>query len=665
MNSETTAVLSFTNFRGGYCSDIPVGEMEDVELQRAENVYWKDGLTKRMGKGSYTSWTGTAIRGGIRANIKGANYTIVAVDTTSSGVELRIGTDTAFASLTYPSSTGVQLTTAAQVQFAYLDNKVVAVNGTDKPMVIYQMASATNVANTIERYDTRTMDDDNIYSGYIEATSTASAVGGYRYTDESADFKSSTTADFRLVTSTITNGWYAACDHTFNYVRLVSAESIPTVSFTFNYFGHNGSMSASETWVSFSPITAPTWTVAENKSIEWNWPTDPTTGESLMTPLPDASWSISGKYAMRALCTTAPSASAAFSACGGLSHTQYLTQILLDDRPDTVAAHKSHIFLGMGNWMRVSPYNQVTGWREAEKEYFSDGGSIQQMLTHGDYLAILLDNAIYAVTGNSWSNWSTRFLTAERGASGKRGAVVVGDELFFMARDGIYKWNGSSLVKVTKHIKTDIEAEDASTCSAINYKGMAWFTFPTGGRVYLFDPDTFRTDDLGDGRVSVYKFPTYTTTYFLNYNGAGDNGYFMGIRNLTTTAPRLDRLEYDDVDYVNGATATIPFTIFTKYYDFGNSHQNKTYRRIKPKVLQATTTAGSVYNLQFWRQDKFGNASYSIATITAGAGSSEYSRELALPPRMDGKTFALMVTHDAQTKAMFLGFALEVEGRKF
>lgn len=659
MKPNQTSALEFTSFRGGYCTDVPIGEMQDFELLTAENCYWREGITKRLGKASYASLSVTGARGAIRGKIGSTNYSLIACDTTSSGVELWVGTDTAFASLTYPSTTGVQLTTAAQVQFAHLDGKIVIVNGVEKPLVVYAGASATTIADTIEHFDTRDMDTADWKAGYAYASTTG--VGGFVYTDDTTDAQDTDAADFQLCSSTVTTGFYVACNHTFNRMRLFTTESVPTVTFAYYYYGHPVSLSASETWVSFNPITPPTWTVAGDKTIELNWPTDPTTGEGLYATFPDTSYTLAGRYCMRALTVTAPSTSAAYCTNLKLDHTQYLTQILLNDRPDTVAVHKSHVFLGMGNWLHVSPYNQVTGWRESDKEYF--GGTIKQMLTHGDYLAVLLDNAIFGITGNSWANWATNFMTAEKGAAGGRGAVVVGDELFFMARDGIYKWNGSALVKVSKHIRTDMDGEDASTCVASNYKNEAWFSYPVSGHVYMFDPDTFRTDDVGDGRVSFYKFPTYTANLFMPYTDYGDNGRFMGIRNATTT--QLERLEYDNVDVVRGTTATIPLTFMTKYYDFGNPHQNKTFRRVKPKVLQATTTAGGYYNLRFYRQDNFGGASYTLATITATLGTGEYSKDFSMAPRMDGKTFALYVNHDAQTDARFLGFAIEVEGRKF
>lgn len=664
MKSNTPSAFEFTDFRGGYCSDVPNRQMVDTELLTADNCYWRDGITSRGGKASYASISGCGIRGGIRARIKDVWYTIVAASTTASGVLLKIGTDTAYSNLTYPSATVAQLASTYAVQFCYLDNKVVAVNGSDKPHVIYQMPSATNVIDTMESYDTRYQDDADWKAGQVHATAT----GTFIYVDDTTAAQDDTTADFSIASTTVTSGWWAACNGTFNKVRLFTCEAIATTSFTYSYYGH-ASMSASGTWVSFTPITVPTWTAAGDKVVEMNWPVDPTTGEGLMLQFPSVTAGVAddlaGRFAIRAVAVDIPSASAANAAYLKLDHTQYLTQICLDDRPDTVATHKSHIFLGMGNWMRVGRLNQVTGWEYATKEYFSEGGFIQQMLTHGDYLAILLDNAIFSVTGNSWENWATKFLTAERGAAGKRGAVVVGDELYFMARDGIYSWNGSRLLKVSKHIRSDIEGEDASTAVATDWKGEAWFSFPTSGKVYLFDPDTIRQDDAGDGRVSFYRFPTYTTSLFLSYDGAEDNGYFMGVRNLAATAPRLERLESDDVDYCNGATATIPVTLMTRYLDFGNPHQPKTFRRIKVKVMESTSTAGSVYNLRFYRQDKFGGASYSVATITAGAGSDEYIEEMALPPATDGKAFSLYINHDSQAKAYFLGFAIEVEGRKF
>ena len=663
MRANQTAALEFTNFRGGYCTDVPIGEMADHELQTAENIYWRDGLTKRNGKAVYASVSGCAIKGGIRARIKDIWYTIVAASTTSSGTLLKVGTDTAFSNITFPvSATVVQLESNTMVQFCYLDNKVGVVNGIDKPMVIMQLPSATNVCDTMERYDTRAMDDADWKAGLHYATATAASTDVYL--DYTVEAQSSASSSFTLATTSITSGFWFACNHTFNKFSIYDPNAAATVSFAYAYYGR-ASMSASETWVSATPIATTTWTIGENKFIEFNYPTDPTSGENLMLPHPDSDYEIAGRFAYKATAVQFPSAISVGCAQGTLDHTQYLTQICLNDRPDTIAAHKSHIFMGFGNWLRVSPYNQFSGWREAEKEYFTEGGFIQQMLTQRDGLVILLDNALYGITGNSWQNWSTQFLTSEKGASSKRGAVVIGDELYFMARDGIYAFNGSRLSKVSKHIRTDMSGEDASGCVATAWKNEAWFSYPTSGHVYVFDPDTYRQDDVGDGRVSFTKFPSYTCNQFILYTGAEDNGRFMGIKNYAASVPMIERLEYDDVDLSNGATATIPVVLLTKYYDFGNPHQNKTFRRIKPRVVKATTSAGSIYNLRFYRQDKFGGASYSVATITAGIGSDEYTRELALPPGNDGKAFALYVSHDEQTTAKFLGFAIEVEGRKF
>ena len=176
-------------------------------------------------------------------------------------------------------------------------------------------------------------------------------------------------------------------------------------------------------------------------------------------------------------------------------HSQYLTQLFLNDRPDRVATHKSHLVLGAGNWMRVSPYSSVKGWREQDKEFFSEGGLIQAMVPHLDYLAILLDNSIYGLYGNSWQNWSTRLLVSNKGTIAKRSAVVVNEEVYFVARDGIYGWNGSRLLKLSKHIQDDIDSFTLTDAAAIQYQSEYWISFPTDGNVLIFDPDTLRLDE--------------------------------------------------------------------------------------------------------------------------------------------------------------------------
>src|SRR3972149_2302249 len=96
------SVFDFTDFRGGYFTNVPSELMKDNELLQADNCYWRNGLEKRQGKASYTAFTAQSIRGGIRARIASVWYTILGIETTGSAVdavEFRYGTADTFATL--------------------------------------------------------------------------------------------------------------------------------------------------------------------------------------------------------------------------------------------------------------------------------------------------------------------------------------------------------------------------------------------------------------------------------------------------------------------------------------------------------------------------------------------------------------------------------------
>ena len=223
--------FDFANFRGGYFTDVPDDLMENSELRTAENVYWRDGLKKRKGKASYTSFTGT-ILGGIRAKMASAWYTIMAFQPSASAdVELRYGTDTAFSTFTrYDAdtatftATGAVLSYGNDVQFAVLDERVVAVNGVNKPIVMRTSASSF-LLDTLERYDTRTHDNDSWDVGQYFPSLTTTA-----YVTDTVDAQSVTADDFDLATTSGTSGFWVGCGHTFNRVELYGGTANTTLT---------------------------------------------------------------------------------------------------------------------------------------------------------------------------------------------------------------------------------------------------------------------------------------------------------------------------------------------------------------------------------------------------------------------------------------------------
>jgi hypothetical protein len=319
--------------------------------------------------------------------------------------------------------------------------------------------------------------------------------------------------------------------------------------------------------------------------------------------------------------------------------------------------------MGAGNWMRISPYGTVKGWREADKEYFSEGGTIQAMVPHLDYCAIVLDNAIFGLFGNSWQNWSTKLLIGNKGTINKRSAVVVNEELYFVARDGIYGWNGARLLKLSKHIQTYFDVLTKTDAAAVALRGEYWVAFPTNQTLLLFDPDTLRLDDMGDGRMSFYRFPEgYRVDQFMPYFGSGDTGVVRVINN--TTIPRMDTIETANYDKMLGVSSTIAMAMRTRDMEFKNSGQNKIFRRLKLFVAQASNASGVAYNLIHYAINQGGTSSASVV-FNVATGTSIDTVFQGIPPGIDGYTYGIYLKHDSQFDASIFGYTVEVEKRKY
>ncbi len=242
----------------------------------------------------------------------------------SSVVHFVEGTQTAFATLTYPDATTHTLTSGSDVQFARLGEQVVAVNGTDEPRIIYATAS-TIYADTIERYDTRTVADDNFFAGQYSSTT---ASGNYGTNTAAAQSSASTT--FELQAAGTGTGFWVASDETFNFVTAKDVEASSSVTFTYQYLGR-ASIGSSIAWVSTTQVDTPTWTSAGDKKIEFDIPLDPVTGDLLMETGPDSIGDpLTGRYCFRAV-NQETGLTAALDGQGlQVQHSQYLSEIMLD-----------------------------------------------------------------------------------------------------------------------------------------------------------------------------------------------------------------------------------------------------------------------------------------------------------------------------------------------
>lgn len=650
------SIFDFVDFRGGYATDIPSEQMADNEALQADDVRWDNGIKKRGGISRYASITGSDIRGGVRVQIEGVWRTVLAVeDSGAAGVTLELGTTTAFSTLTYPSATAHTLTAGTDVQFAVLGEQVVAVNGVDEPRIVWATAS-TVFTDTVERYDTRTEDDAFVYAGQYSSTT---ASGNYAANSEAA--QSSTSVTFELQAPATGAGFWVANDNTFNLVEALDVEATSSATFTHEYLGR-ASAASSITWVAYTPIDAPTWTSAGNSVSEFEFPIDTVDGSLIFELGPDSLGDpLTNRYCWRAV-NRETSLTAPLDAQGlKVQHTQFLSQLMVGDKPNTVATSASRIWLGMRNWLRWGQFGTLKKWHVEDFEFFRDGGEIQAMHRQSEGLTILMNSGIHSIFGTSVNNHTVRRNQSNVGSVGPRASVVDRNLLYFVARDGIWMWDGSRILKVSKHIQSDIDSWTLTTAAATVYEGSVYFSFPANSRILEFDPDTFRTDPTGDGRMSLFRHTGHAIDQFIYEYAQDDNGILLGLDNTNVYLLQLDNGTVDNIN----ATATINMQFQSKYYHFDGFHTPDVFTRLRPRVGDVSVTAGDDYTFKIYTQDEYGEAS-STATLTASVASGIHTQLVSVPPSQ-GRFYNLgfSVQHDTQYDAKFYGISIEMEEREF
>jgi len=348
-------------------------------------------------------------------------------------------------------------------------------------------------------------------------------------------------------------------------------------------------------------------------------------------------------------------ADAIFS-CAYLSiyNTQYLTQILQDERPHLVRAHNSQIYMASYNIVNFSPPYYVTGWREGQSEHFDMGGSkIMDMVSFADTLVVGKENTLYTwSTSNLMDPIRSRPLTTV-GPIASRSMVQIGNYVTFVARDGIYMWDGSNITKLSKHIKTDFDSWTNTSASAAVYNNHCLISFPDDSVVLVFDPDTFRLDDMGDGRVSFYKWTGYKATQLLNCNGAGDTGYLLAV--VDQDDPYVARGDYGTQDNILAAV-NIEMNCQTKYFSDGNYQVLKGFGRLKVKVKEVSDRAGARHRVTMYSDD---GVRYEHAFMLVPKGTGYYTEDIRVPYTISGTLYGFGLRHNAPTSATLTGFTIE------
>ncbi|KKK71961.1 hypothetical protein LCGC14_2908680, partial [marine sediment metagenome] len=359
------------------------------------------------------------------------------------------------------------------------------------------------------------------------------------------------------------------------------------------------------------------------------------------------------RYIFRVRFTTADSA----GTCDYLQvfHTQYLTQILRDDKPVAVAVHRDRVFLFTTNAFRFSPPGQITEWNARDIEIVDEGGeTVMSAVSSDEYLAVFKEAAFYRYIGTTTSNFVLRF-TPLPGCISKRGAANVGGKLFYVSKDGIRVIVGTESVVLSRHIQSVYDALTTSDAVLINWAGSLIISFPSNATIFWADPDTIRKDDMGDGRLSFWDWVRMAADQFVYASGSGDNGFLIGYDSANSRFVHETANGYDiDFDTTQVAITT---TLQTKYDSFGSPGERKTYQRQKIELSKSGAWTGTLA-----ANDGQTTKEFSIAS---GSGTGHFVKDASPLSTMDGYNLSTKLVNATANAVTVYGISTEFKRRAF
>lgn len=642
------------DFRGGYATDLAPEQMPANMVLEGQNLYYKGKLKGRPGWTNHSTDAtlhAATIRGFCRAYLNSAWTNVVAVDD-GSYVNFYYGDAGSYTAI----DNDFDWTKNIAVQMAYFNGAVVAVNGTDKPAVIYY--DSAYVVKNLETYDERTRGTDEWYAGLWDDGASPPFI------DDTTDAQSTTADDYQIATGGTNNdGFYVSGVTVFNKVVIKNCpefDGSPVAEYA--YYAGSGS------WTTVTPTTAPSWTAAEgDKTLEFDLPFD-TDGSLLWEKYGDldsqtdavdsSAETVPGgalnRYIFRVRFTTAPTSDMSADYLQ-VSNTQYLSQIMLNDKPHSIAVHKDRMFLAAGNAFRFSPPNQITDWNSRDIEYCEEGGEkIVGMASSDNYLAIGKAGGMYRYLGTTTSNFVLRY-TPCPGPVSARGMATVSGTPVYVARDGIRAFTGDKSVILSRHIQTDIDSYTKTDAVVCEWDGNAVISFPTNSIILWADPDTLRTDDMGDGRLSFWEWTGLAADQIAYADGSNDSGYLL-LWDKTNKRFVHDTSNGYDVAWDTTQTA-ITNTLQEKYESFGKPSLKKAFKRVKVEVSKSGNWTLTVYS-----NNGVANAT---ATIVSSTGTGHYTADISLPYTLDGYNLSYKLVNATTNAVEIYGTTTDQVGRAF
>ncbi len=641
-------IIDTIDARGGYATDLPPELMEPNMVLKAENLYWKDDLVSRGGKSAYSTLStyATVVRGEFRGYLNSLWMNVGAFDN-GSYVELWKSTGTTWSAI----STAVHFQTGYDVKMDQLGSYIVVVNGYDRPHTLYYSTAGAYVLTSLDRHDERVTSTFDWWAGVRYTTGTT------EYVDLSTAAYSTVASDFTLTPTTLTSdGHYIVSDYPFTKAVYTSASNISSSAVVaYHYWTSTG-------WKVFTSIIEadPVWTTLAGRStaIDDRTLEFPYFSDWIKVNTTSMGVNLENRYAVRVTFPTAPSTVATAQKIA-VSDIHYLTRIMGDDRPGKVVVHNNKVFMIAGNNAQISPYNSVQGWDEFSVEYFQDGGSqVEAVKSYADYLLVVKSGALYGFFGNSYQDWTKRKLS-NMGSNWGDSVAVVGEVVVFLSRDGVRMWNGTENVLVSKHIGTDIDSWTKTGANAIAYKGFYILSFPSTSVLLVADPDTFRRDDLGDGRISFFKWNSMRIDAMQWNTGANDDGFLLGVVN--STAPSLVKM--DNGNGYDETTVGFLKDLKTRYNSQSSPGTIKRAIRLKPEIAGpgSWTLLLSADNGDTVTTD----VSVALGITSTFSATAHYTTDVSIPYQMDGRNLAFELQTQSTNPVKIFGFSVDVETRRY
>ena len=259
--------------------------------------------------------------------------------------------------------------------------------------------------------------------------------------------------------------------------------------------------------------------------------------------------------------------------------------------------------------------------------------------------------------------------------TGVYGKIVACDKgVFFIGKDGVYGFDGTSATNISKKIWPQIKVENPNTvsdftaCSLAYHNGYIWVSFPggTNKEIYVFDPDLIYDDEHGESHAPFFRY-TYTNTSSRTAQGFDDlQSYDNHLYGLSSG--KLYELDAGGKD--NETTAAtgqtyngISFQFKTPYYDQENPNIQKVYRQITLEAndgLCDTGTTASMAHVQVAASVNFSTQSnmraitdtgqIDLEAISSGVGHVYKTIDVPMTTAgyvLDGQTLAIEVIGNA------------------